>query len=89
MIHTLAVVVPFGPPDQDLLKLSSYTVYSCQPQDAVIVVDVKKILSVVAMLPHQIGGEQRYFLVEKPGLDLADLGGFLEAEEAEDVEETE
>jgi len=53
----------------------------------VVVVDVKKLRSVVAMLPHEVDGDERYFLMEKPGLDVADMGGFVEADENEDDDE--
>ena len=59
---------------------------SCERQveNALQVIDVKTIQSVVAMIPHQprIPGERRkdrFFVVEKPGLDVADLGGYEEA----------
>jgi hypothetical protein len=48
------------------------------------VIDVKSILSVVAMVPHRphlpFPGDtsERYFVVEKPGLDVASLGGVAE-----------
>jgi len=45
------------------------------------VIDVKSIRSVVAMIPHlPFPGnmEERYFVVEKPGLDVACLGGSVE-----------
>jgi hypothetical protein len=45
------------------------------------VIDAKLILSVVAMVPHNLfPGEtlEHYFVVEKPGLDVARLGGVVE-----------
>jgi hypothetical protein len=45
------------------------------------VIDVKSIMSVVGMVPHlPFPGETltRYFVVEKPGLDVAVLGGVEE-----------
>jgi len=50
------------------------------------VIDVKTIRAVIAMVPHKPFPEdtrQRYFVVEKPGLDVAYLGGNIEADEAE------
>jgi hypothetical protein len=47
----------------------------------VTVVDVKSIVSVVEMVPHQPFSEdtiKRVFVVEKPGLDVAWLGGNTE-----------
>jgi hypothetical protein len=46
-----------------------------------MVIDVKHINSVIAMVPHQpFSGDpiQRYFVVEKPGLEVACLGGVEE-----------
>jgi hypothetical protein len=48
------------------------------------VIDVKSILSMVAIISHlPFPGEtlQRYFVVEKPWLDIAVLGGVAEDEE--------
>jgi len=43
------------------------------------VIDVKSISAVVAMVPHQpFPGEERFFLVEKPGLDTTTIGGIEE-----------
>jgi hypothetical protein len=45
------------------------------------IISVKTILAVVAMIPHKLfqnDSEQRYFLVEKPGLDVARMGGVEE-----------
>jgi hypothetical protein len=45
------------------------------------VVDIKSIMSVIAMVPHlPFPGDSsdRYFAVEKPGLDVAWLGGVVE-----------
>lgn len=43
------------------------------------VIDVSRIQSVVAMIPHKLekhrDEEQYYFLVERPGLDVVHLGG--------------
>jgi hypothetical protein len=47
-----------------------------------MVVNVKEIHSVIAMVPHRpFHAEsvfQRYFVVEKPGLEVASLGGMDE-----------
>jgi hypothetical protein len=43
------------------------------------IIDVSRIISVVAMVPHKLekhrAEEQHYFLVERPGLDVVRLGG--------------
>jgi hypothetical protein len=59
---------------------SSYTLLSCQYQgnSSLEVIDVKLISAVVAMVPYEptmnISGEN-FFVVEKPGLDIAQVGG--------------
>jgi hypothetical protein len=53
------------------------------------VIDIKSILSVVAMVPHHPIAEDpldRYFVVEKPGLDVACLGGVIEVATEEELE---
>ena len=41
-----------------------------------MVIPVKQILSLIAMVPHELVGveEARFFMVEKPGLDISNLG---------------
>jgi hypothetical protein len=82
---TLAMISLFGPPDLTLLAASSHTLWSCKNQgDAgLIIVHAKDIISVVAMIPHQpiIAGqpvEDRFYVVEKPGLDVANMSGVHE-----------
>jgi hypothetical protein len=72
-------------PDCALLEESSGTLWSCKPQgnDGLVVFDVKRIEAVVAMVPHSehflgAGWEGRVFVVEKPGLDVATMGGAKE-----------
>jgi hypothetical protein len=36
------------------------------------------------MVPHQVNNEERFFVVEKPGLDVADLGGYEEEVQEEE-----
>ena len=77
---TLALVSVYSPPDAALLEMSSHTLWSCIYQDDVTlkVIDAKAIVSVVAMVPHQpFPGDPvgRFFVVEKPGLDVAHMGG--------------
>lgn len=73
--HTIAVVSMYSPPDLALLEASHYTLWSCsyQGDTALRVIDVQTIVSVVAMVP--LPGSERYFVVEKPGLDIAHMGG--------------
>ena len=47
--------------------------------EEIVVVNVKRILSVIAMIPHMPTlssgiAEEHFFAVEKSGLDLLDLG---------------
>ena len=81
MERTLALVSLYSLPDANLLESSCQTVWSCQYQGpgAYTVVDVKLIISVVAMIPR---GES-FFMVEKIGLDVAEMGG-VEEEMLED-----
>jgi hypothetical protein len=48
------------------------------------VIDANSIMAVVAMVPHQPFPEdsspvERFFVVEKPGLDVSSLGGVTES----------
>jgi hypothetical protein len=61
------------------------TLWSCEYEGdgALRFIDIKTICAVVAMIPHKlvIGGRQmseRFFLVEKPGLDVAMISGVQE-----------
>jgi hypothetical protein len=63
--------------------MSYNTLMSCtyRGDESLIVVDAKAIIAVVAMVPHSPFPEDttdRYFVVEKPGLDVAYLGGNVE-----------
>ena len=81
----LALVSLFSRPDQTLLLISANTLCSCEYQgdDALRFINVKTIQAVVAMIPHrpEIEGRppsERFFLVEKPGLDVAIIAGVEE-----------
>jgi hypothetical protein len=73
--------------------LSFHTIASCTYEDDDIrIIDVKSITDVVAMVPHcprlPSGVEEpRYFMVEKPGLDVATFGILGDPIEVEDGEE--
>lgn len=78
----LALVSLFSKLDLALLQLSVNTLWSCEYQgdSALKFVDVKCIQAVVAMVPHAPVIEgckacERFFLVEKPGLDVAVMAG--------------
>jgi hypothetical protein len=71
----------YSHPHRELYEFSFHTLLSCAPTGGIWVIDAKSILSVVAMVPHlPFPGDilERYFVVEKPGLDVACLGGVVE-----------
>jgi hypothetical protein len=75
----VAIIQLYSLPDDALFQLSSHTVASCSPLDDVCVVPVKKIISVVAMIPHTPklpSGviKDRFFMLQKPGLQISNLG---------------
>ena len=81
----LALVSLYSKPDKYLLSISANTLWSCKYQNdgALRFIDVKTIQSVVAMIPHrpEIPGlplSECFFLVEKPGLDVAIMAGIEE-----------
>jgi hypothetical protein len=63
--------------DFDLLQKSYHTLWLCESlSDAGLeVIDLQRILSVVAMVPHL---DNHFFVYEKIGLDIADMGGYRE-----------
>ena len=68
----------YSPPNPDLLKATFNTLRSCTAGDSVKVIEVKHIRAIIAMVPHQPFGtelEQCYFVVEKSGLEVAELAG--------------
>jgi len=69
----------YSTPDKALLKLSSQTLTSCTLLDEVRAINAKDVISVIAMIPHTPtlpSGvmEDRFFMVERPGLDISNLG---------------
>lgn len=86
--HHLAVASFFGPPNPHLLKISSKTYWSVQHQrDAdVRAFKIRQIESVVMMGPDEQyrhyrddeSAEDRWFLMEKPGLKLAQMAEYEE-----------
>ena len=72
-----ALVSMYSLPSEHLLNLSSTTLIVCRYRgDAVLVViDVKSIISVVAMVPFPFaidGDGNQYFMMEHVGLDIVD-----------------
>ena len=70
----------YSNPNSILYKESLGTVVACRymGDSSLVVVNFASILSIVAMVPHKFAhihdGDWR-FVVEKPGLDIARLGG--------------
>ena len=68
----------YSPPDEHLLRSTYNTLCVCRHKDdgAIVVVDVKSILSVVAMVPFPfvVGGHSnQFFMIEKIGLDVVEV----------------
>ena len=81
----LALISLYTRPDPTLIALSVNTLWSCEYEgDATLkFINVKTIQAVVSMIPHKpvIDGQQvgeQFFLVEKPGLDVAVMSGVQE-----------
>ena len=66
----------YPPPDLALLEASHYTLWTCAYQGDVNlrVVNAKAITTVIAMVPLP-GAKNLHFVVEKPGLNVAHMGG--------------
>ncbi|KAG6825417.1 hypothetical protein H0H92_003754 [Tricholoma furcatifolium] len=89
-LQTLAMISLYSRPNAELLQKSSNTLWTCKKpvDDRIIVTNVKSIEAVVCMAPHSVellgnGWENWVFVVEKPGLDVANLGGAVELIEDE------
>ena len=81
----LVLISLYSTPDPRLLKALHNMLWSCKHQEdsALQFINAKAIQSVVAMIPHtprievqQLG--KHFFFVEKPGLDVALIGGMDE-----------
>lgn len=73
----LAAVSLYSLPDAYILQLSYDTLCVCgyHGQDAVVVIDVRSIISVVAMVPFPfiVGGRNnQFFMIEQIGLDVVE-----------------
>ncbi len=88
--HGFAMVSLYSPPDAGLLESSFNTVWSCRPgaENALTIIDVTSIQSVVAMVPHPRPPATRgdltnlvgsVFVMEKLGLDtMSTMAGVQE-----------
>ncbi|KAJ6494491.1 hypothetical protein C8R45DRAFT_1052932 [Mycena sanguinolenta] len=79
----LALASLYSQPDEQLLRRSYNTVWSCTAPLGFTVIKVKSIESVVAMVPHRIFNVDRFFLVEKPGLDMMNVTGQNEPDDGQ------
>ncbi|KAJ7745021.1 hypothetical protein DFH07DRAFT_749135 [Mycena maculata] len=91
--QAFALVDLYSQPDEDFIRESHSTVWSCGHGEGkhLRVIPAQSILSVVAMVPHDLaaGAAERYrpnnyFLVEKPGLDIMQLVGYEQADDPDD-----
>ncbi|KAG1893060.1 uncharacterized protein F5891DRAFT_963509 [Suillus fuscotomentosus] len=93
MFINVAVIALYSLSDKDLLELSSHTVASCTyEQDDIRVINMKTITEVIVMVPHcprlpSGVQENRYFMAEKPGLDIATFGIPGDPRDVEDEED--
>ncbi|KAF8228214.1 hypothetical protein L208DRAFT_1292744, partial [Tricholoma matsutake] len=81
--ETFALVSTYCPPHEGILQKSHDPLWSCTHGriDDMEIIPLKTILAVVAMILHKLfqsDPEQRYFLAEKSGLDVACMGGVQE-----------
>lgn len=88
----LALVSVYSPPDEKLLADSTGALMSCKyfGSQSYRVINIKSIVAVVAMIPHPQPGTtftESFFVVEKPGLDIALISEKGDSE-ADEVEET-
>lgn len=79
MFLDVAVIQVYLLPDEALLQLSSQMVASWIRSEQVLAIDVEDIVSVVTMVLHKptlpLGlTKECLFMIEKPGLDVSDLG---------------
>lgn len=80
----VALISLYSTPDPNLLGISSNTLLVCRyrGENGLVLVEARAIKSVVAMVPFMEKPEGdrprhhdgRFFVVEKPGLSLAELG---------------
>ncbi|ETW85806.1 hypothetical protein HETIRDRAFT_43206, partial [Heterobasidion irregulare TC 32-1] len=81
-IHTLAVISLYSLENAFLLSELSGTVWACQAQgdNTLIVINVKTILTCVAMIPHMFSipdanSLQLYLAMDKLGIDIGNMRG--------------
>ena len=77
MLHSFASTL--SQMDEALLKDSSHTFVSSKLSGEFVVICIKSIKSIIGMIPHCLKRpsgttEDCFFLLEKPGLDVSQLG---------------
>ncbi|KAF8122029.1 hypothetical protein EV363DRAFT_1183676, partial [Boletus edulis] len=76
----VALVTLYSLPNEDLLARSNGALVSCTKlgEASLCIIDIESIQSVVTMIPHSppgdLGAGERYFLVEKTGMQIAHFG---------------
>ncbi|KIM53768.1 hypothetical protein SCLCIDRAFT_31639 [Scleroderma citrinum Foug A] len=75
----VALICLYSLPDESLLKMSSHTLVSSSFSGEFVVIHIKSIRSVVGMISHHLKcpsgiTEDCFFLMEKLGLDISQLG---------------
>lgn len=83
--RAFALASLYSPADEYLVGYSSGTLIVCryEGKEKLIVIDVKAILSVVAMVPFRYAIntlDNHYFMIEKIGLDVVDTDAQEEEE---------
>ena len=86
MSRVLALASLFSLPDEYLLQHSHMTLIVCEHRggEALIVIDAKSILSVIAVVPFPFvvrGRNNQYYMVEKIGLDILEADVDVDDEE--------
>lgn len=88
--RAFAVALAYDILDLDLFRLSSKTVISCKRSERLVIFPVKRIVTVVAMVPFlqangQLGSyDGRVFAVDRIGMDAYTMSGMNELEDTED-----
>ncbi|KAG1743285.1 uncharacterized protein EDB91DRAFT_1051530, partial [Suillus paluster] len=90
-IKTLALISLCSVPDYELLHESYNTLYSCtyEGNEVLVLIGVSTIQAVVAIVPHKLPNhpELCFFLVKKPGLDVAQFAGHVDHDDEGDDED--
>jgi hypothetical protein len=77
-LQAFAMASLYSPPNEYLLQKSFGTLAVCEyrGEEALVIIEAKSILSVVAMVPFGFlldGRSNQYFMIEQTGLDVVDV----------------